>query len=285
MVSKQIDLTAKDNTNIKSRYTLCDTKPTKGIIILVHGFGEHIGNYREIAEELAEAGYASIVHDQRGHGDLSPYGELKKLQGVIPNYMTLLDDIDIVITKAKELAPDLPIILYGHSMGGNIALNYLLKSERTDITCVILESPWFGLCNGPGYFVVFLARILGSISRRFAIYNKLSPEDLTGDIRYMGQYDEDPLYHNRMSLRLFAGVIKGCAFALLNASKLRLPIFCAIGDKDKIVCNRTNKQLIKTIGDNAKIKEYDAHHAIRFDKTRSEFIGDITAYLDSTITV
>ena len=271
-------LNAKDGANIKAEFLKDETQPVKGVVIIVHGFGEHIGGYKELTEYLARAGFANIVFDQRGHGDLSPYGKLEKLQGIIPSYEALLDDIDVVIAKAKCLVPGVPVMMYGHSMGGNIILNYLLNRNQDDIKCVVLEAPWLGLYKEPGKHVDFIAKILGAISPNIATYNKLPPEDITGDVSKNHEYDDDIFYHNRISLRLFSGVKKGCTNALMNASKLTVPIYLASGKHDQIVCNKTIAGFADSTGKNLITKEYDAYHAIRKGNARDEFFNDMIMF-------
>src|SRR5687768_12588636 len=84
----------------------------KAIVCLVHGHGEHIGRYRHVGEALAKAGYMLLAFDLRGHG-LSG-GQ----RGHAPSYESLLDDIADFLSDAKRRYPDVPVFLYGHSMGG-----------------------------------------------------------------------------------------------------------------------------------------------------------------------
>ena len=280
MTILKINQTAKDGMVIRAKFTKDETQSVKGVVIIVHGFGEHIGGYRELASVLAKVGYANIVFDQRGHGNLRVYGKQEKFQGIIPCYQTLLDDIEIMREEAQRLAPDVPISLYGHSMGGNIILNYLLKYGQSEFSSVILESPWLGLYKELCPVLECVAKVLGAISPKIATYNKLDPEEITGDISKNDEYDKDPFYHNRISMRLFAGVKKGCTHALKNASKITIPIFMASGQHDKIVSNEAIAEYVKNSGGNVTAKEYDAYHAIRKGSTRDEFLNDMINYLD-----
>jgi alpha-beta hydrolase superfamily lysophospholipase len=280
-----LKITAKDGVDIQAEFVRDEAQPIKGVVVVVHGFGEHMGNYRVLASVFAKSGYASLLFDQRGHGDFSAYKNPEKLKGIIPSYQSFLDDIDIVIAEAKRLVPDVPLILYGHSMGGNIAFNYLLRHGQSDFSCAVFESPWFGLYHEFGSIVICLGRFLGWLSPKIAIYNKLDPDSITGDADVAGTYGEDQLYHNRMSFRMFIGVHDACAYALANASKLSIPIYLARGVNDKIVSNDAIAKVGETIGRNVTAKEYDSHHAIRNDLVREEFCSDVVEYLDARIYV
>ena len=285
----------KDGASLRTEFTSSESVPIKGVVIVVHGFGEHLGGYKEVTSKLSASGYATMIYDQRGHGELLSQGEptdqdrvkssekLKKLQGIIPSYQAFLDDIDIMILKAKELTPDVPIALYGHSMGGNIVLNYLLKQTPNDVRCIVLESPWLGLYKELSPIMDRLAKIIGSLSKNIAIINKLEPEVITGDASKNREYDDDPLYHNRISLRMYSGVKKGCAYALQNASKLAIPIFLANGKFDQVVSNNAIHEFAKAAGECLYTKEYDAYHAIRKGFKSEVFFQDVIEFLSNNI--
>jgi len=276
-------LTAGDGAEIQAEFTKDETQKIKGVVIVVHGFGEHIGSYRELTRVLAGAGYASIVFNQRGHGDFRHHKNPVKMQGIIPDYETLLDDIDNIKAEAKRLVPDVPVALYGHSMGGNIILNYLLRRKQDDYACAVLESPWLGLYKELNVFTDRVAKILGFLSSKIAIFNKLSPEQITGDESVNDEYDDDPLYHNRISLRLYAGVKNGCAYALKNASKVTIPVYLASAKQEMIVCNKSIAQFTGSTGSNVTAKEYEGYHAIRKSSAREEFFKDIVDYLSNNM--
>ncbi|NJN05349.1 MAG: alpha/beta hydrolase [Rhodobacteraceae bacterium] len=90
----------------------------KAIICLVHGLGEHSGRYENVGDSLNKAGYALFGFDLRGHGKTS--GK----RGHIPSLDVALQDIHQFVRFQKQNFPDTPIFLYGHSLGGMLALAY-----------------------------------------------------------------------------------------------------------------------------------------------------------------
>ena len=282
MQLNEIKIKSKDGIEIFAIIYNFNEESTKGIVILSHGFGEHSGSYKELVEYLEQAGYACVVFDQRGHGSFSGKSqeERKKLIGVISNYQDFLDDINIIVDEIKQKMPDKPVILYGHSMGGNIVANYLLTYNQNDISCAILESPWFGLYKEINPIVTFMAKIFGGISPNIAIINKLTFSDITGDELKAKEFENDPLYHNRISLRMFYGIKKACTYAVGNASKITIPTYLAYAKNERIVSNQAIQKFIDTCGRNVKIKEYESCHAIHNDIVRKEYYQDVIAYLD-----
>ena len=90
--------------------------PIRGQVLLVHGLGEHIGNYTELADQLNHWGFAVRAYDQYGHGDSS--GQ----RGDVPDEDRLMRDLATVIDDTRARMDDrLPLILLGHSMGGLVA--------------------------------------------------------------------------------------------------------------------------------------------------------------------
>ena len=255
----------------------------KGAVIIVHGFGEHSGSYSELIARLTQAGHTCVIYNQRGHGDQVFPGQTNRrdMRGVTPGYQSFLDDLGAVAATVKHQLPNTAITLYGHSMGGNIALNYLLKNGESEFSCALIESPWLGLYVEINPFVAGVASVLGKISPNIAIMNKLSYDDITGDNAKTDDFRNDPLYHNRISLRMFSGINDGCRYAIDNAPRLSIPTFFAYASNDKIVSNRAIRKFLAACGQNVAIKEYQSNHAIHNDVQREELYKDIIAFLNA----
>lgn len=95
----------------------------RGILLICHGLAEHARRYGRFANAMAMRGYHVYAHDHRGHGETiapdAPIGQFARHDGV---NMVIRDTI-AVRDLAASLHPDLPIIIFGHSMGGLISLN------------------------------------------------------------------------------------------------------------------------------------------------------------------
>ena len=88
----------------------------RGVVLLVHGLGEHAGRYEVVASQLNAWGFAVRGYDQYGHG------ESGGPRGGLPSDARLLDDLaDIIDTTRARMSPDMPLILLGHSLGGLVA--------------------------------------------------------------------------------------------------------------------------------------------------------------------
>ena len=287
MQTYKLNATSKDGYSVPAitTYSAEAAPKAKGIVIICHGFGEHSGSYRELMERLLAQNYAAVAFDQRGHGFLgeaSPRKRFKKF-GVVPSYESFMDDIEALVSAVKKMAPSIPLILYGHSMGGNIAANCLLRRGQADFACAVLESPWLGLYSDLKPFAATAAKALGSLSPKFAIVNKLKLSDITGDAAKAEAIGKDPLYHNRISFRLITDIRAGCAYALENARALMIPTYLAFAKDERIVGNPAIMAFRGACGDNVTLKEYDSRHAIHNDVNRDAFYKDAIAFLNNNV--
>jgi alpha-beta hydrolase superfamily lysophospholipase len=105
------------------------------LIVLVHGYGEHIGRYEHVAQALVERGSAVVGPDHVGHGHSG--GE----RALVEDFEGVVDDLRAVVQDARG---DLPVVMVGHSMGGLIATRYAQR-HREDLTGLVLSGPAVGL--------------------------------------------------------------------------------------------------------------------------------------------
>ncbi|MGE7545697.1 lysophospholipase [Sporosarcina newyorkensis] len=116
---------ARDGTKLYSSFHK-SAESGKARVHLIHGIAEHSGRYGEFINYLVEQGYVVVIHDQRGHGKTAggnklPYGDL----GDQVSFDHLIDDVFEVIQFYQHEYPDLPVVLFGHSMGSFVARRFI----------------------------------------------------------------------------------------------------------------------------------------------------------------
>lgn len=105
--------------------------PVRGVVQLTHGMGEHALRYGHLAATLAAAGFTVYAQDHRGHGATAGEGTLGAIG--TEGWTSLVDDIDLLVTRARQENPGVPLVLLGHSMGSFAVQQYLLDhSDRVD---------------------------------------------------------------------------------------------------------------------------------------------------------
>lgn len=142
-------------------YTWTAAKDAHAVIHINHGMSEHGARYDRFASALNEAGYHVIAHDHRGHGKTTApdahQGFFAKTDGV----QKVIADVDAINGHVRETFKGLPVILFGHSMGTIIGLNYCIQhSDKIDAAAL-----WNSGVDGGALLAVY--RFLLSIERMF----------------------------------------------------------------------------------------------------------------------
>ena len=240
-----------------------DGKP-KAIIALIHGHGEHVGRYENVAGALTSAGYALVGYDSRGHGkSTGPRGH-------IPSYDALMDDIAAFVSMLGEKYPGSPLFTYGHSMGGNQVINYALR-RHPKVAGVIATGPWLKLAFEPPAIKVALGRFMNNIVPSFTQSNGLDTRGLSHDAEVVRLYDNDPLGHDKVSARLFVSMYDSGLWALDHASELSLPLLLMHGGADPITSAEASRQFADKAGKNVTLRIWDGmYHEIHNEPEQSQ---------------
>lgn len=186
-----------DGTALFGRHWPVETP--KAVMALVHGFGEHCGRYDDMATCLNAQSIAVIAIDMRGHGKSG--GK----RGVVKSYDDFRDDLDTLLSKTKTLYPDMPLTLYGHSMGGGIVLDH--GSRDLDALPIIASAPLITLPDPiPGVVRAF-AKFMGKILPKGAMPQPIDGTKISNLPEEQKLYMEDPLNHGKLGFRTAEGII------------------------------------------------------------------------------
>jgi alpha-beta hydrolase superfamily lysophospholipase len=165
----------------------------RAAVCLIHGAGEHAGRYSRVTEYFAEHHISSLAMDLRGHGCSVGH------RGHIGPRATVLRDVDNLILSARKRCEGLPIVVYGHSIGGNIVLDYRLRGGMSAVpTAWIVSSPWLKLCRLPSLPIRCLVRVLSAVRPQTRLRGKIAPE-LRGNLRIVEGVARDHLLHDSIS--------------------------------------------------------------------------------------
>lgn len=164
------------------------------VLCIIHGLGELAARYDRINGYLAKANLASVSMDLRGHGlSGGPRGHCAPRKLV-------LQDVDALIEKTQSLYPGVPIILYGHSLGGNIALDYKTRGKHNDVpVAFIISAPWLILKNTPSPLMRSMVSVLSRIAPSMAIKSAID-EKILGNPHSVKPYHDNPLVHDKISM-------------------------------------------------------------------------------------
>lgn len=263
------------NTEFYGQYW--EAKNTNAVIVLVHGMGEHATRYTSsLIPKLTENNYSVVAFDQFGHGKTS--GK----RGHNPSYEAVLESVKKAIDKAVQLFPDKPIFLYGHSMGGNLVINYALRKKH-NLKGIIATSPFLELAFQPPAWKLFFGRILQKIAPSITLGNELDVNHISRNKEEIQKYIEDPLIHDKISPNFSLTFIDTGKWAIENANTLKTPLFLLHGTGDKITSHRASQEFANS-SKFASIKLYEnGHHELHNDLCKEELLQDVVNWLHTQL--
>src|SRR5687768_11148386 len=183
--------TASDGDNLAVQdWPLPDGVALRGVVVLVHGLGEHAGRYDHVARRLNSWGFAVRGYDQYGHG------ESDGVRGALPTATRLMDDLaDVIDSTRKRIESGVPVILLGHSMGGLVTARTVALGQ-VQVDALVLSSP--ALDPGLNTFQKFLLATLPRIAPNLTVGNGLDPDFVSRDPEVVAAYKADPRVHDRI---------------------------------------------------------------------------------------
>ena len=257
-----------DGINIFYR-TWKPSKKIEKIIIVAHGMAGHGEFFVLLADKLVNQGIMVIAPDYRNHG----HSEGKK--GDLKKFKYLLKDLYYFINFIKELYPNIPISLFGESMGGTVSINYAKKfpEEFSRLSSLILFAPGVKL-NLPKIFWFRIALLILPIiiirllfpSKRIIPAKGREESGIKNSIHQ--QYDKtDPFHLEKLSLRYIIQIFKYIRKSRKIAPKISIPTIIFQGTKDRGISCESVKKFYKRIASKDKeiIMVENGYHALITD--------------------
>lgn len=277
MQHRTAELIARDGVRIAYQSWQPDASPIAALCIH-HGLGEHGGRYGTYVQHVLARGYAVYAIDMRGHGRSG--GK----RGHTPSYETLLDDVGDLIAIARSEQGRRPIFLLGHSLGGNIALNFALR-RPAGLSAVLASAPWLMLPKPPAKPLAALARGVSKLAPSFTLGNQLDLTGISRDPAVIAGYKADPLVHDRISVKLFVEGAAAAAWALEHASEIAVPALLFHGSADRLTSPAGTRLFAERAG-SAKVthREYAGmYHEMHHDIGKDAVIEDVARWLTAKL--
>lgn len=221
---------------------LWDCESPDRVLCIIHGIGEHAGRYDRMCESLRRSNIATVSMDHRGHGkSIGPVGHAAPRGEV-------LKDVDAMLEYASKKYEGVPITLYGHSMGGNICLDYRNRGDLNDVPAsYIVSAPWVKLVRNVSKPLYLGMKFLAKVAPKAAMDNGCKSSDLGNKI-HVASYDTDPYVHSKVSFQTAAegydiGKALGEGTHPCNHRADNKPFLLMHGDSDKI-CSVEGSRMI-----------------------------------------
>ena len=225
-----------------------ECRDPKAIMCCIHGIGEYFGRYERMAGYMNKEGIGLIGMDLRGHGHTEG-----KLGHCTPR-KSVLSDIDAMLEYAMEKYRGVPVVLYGHSMGGNIGLDYRYRGRLNGVPDIyVISAPWIHLVNPVPKPLFQAVKLLSKVAPKLTIGNDID-EGILGNPESVGSYKDNPLVHNKISaLTAYEGFSIGNAIYDGKWEKKGIgfekPLLLMHGDSDMICDVDGSRRLAELEGD------------------------------------
>jgi alpha-beta hydrolase superfamily lysophospholipase len=267
------------------RWAADQDQSAAGVVVLVHGMGEHLRRYDHVADALASQGFVVYGHDHRGHGaSLAATDEPGQLG---PNgWSALVDDLNLVIARAKSDHPGLPVVMVAHSMG-SFATQQFLLDHGTDVDAVAL--------TGTAALDLLEPALDLSTDLDLSAFNaafqpaRTDFDWLSRDESVVDAYLTDPLcgfgIDATSAKEMFAGARRLADPAEVARMPHYLPLYVAVGSKDPVNAELALMWALvdryRAAGlDDVTVRVYDdGRHEILNEINRAEVIDDLLEWL------
>ncbi len=246
----------------------------RAVIAIVHGGFEHSGHYGFLVDSLVDKGFALAGLDLRGHG------KSKGKRGHIMDWNEIREDMGSYLSKLQKEFPGRPLFLFGHSVGGTIALDYALRRSPA-LAGVILSGA--GISTGNASRVLLaINKLISAIFPSFSVNANFDFSIVTRDPRVVKEYESDPLILSALSARFWAECLKTISWVRDHASDWELPLLVLHGSEDQNMPIEDIKEFFGdlTCEDKELIIYQGGFHQPHNDLQREQVFSDIEMGID-----
>jgi acylglycerol lipase len=261
-------LSALDGTELLTRsWAAADARAQ---VLIVHGLGEHSGRWEHVGGFLAQHALAAYAFDLRGHGG-SGGGRCD-----IGDFSEFLDDLEIVLQGLPE---GLPTVVYGHSMGGLIAVSYAI-SDRPQPDLYVLSAP--GLEADFPAWLRITAKVLGKVLPGMKLPNSIKGEQLSRDPAVGERYFADPLVITKTTARFGAKGLGQQEAVAGELGNIAVPTLVVHGAEDPLVPPRASAVLAGLPGVERKLFP-GLRHEIHNEPEQDDVLGFIVKWIEDQL--
>jgi alpha-beta hydrolase superfamily lysophospholipase len=236
------------------------------ILLIAHGYGEHIGRYEHVAARLQRAGAVVYGPDHVGHGHSD--GE----RVVIEDVDEVAADLRHVAERARHDYPGLPLVLLGHSLGGMIAARYA-QLHRQELAGLVLSAPAVG--GNPELEALLLMDPIPDIP--------IDPAILSRDAEVGRRYAEDPLVWHGPFKRPTVNAMAAAIGAVADGPTLDgLPVLWIHGEQDVLAPLAAARPVVERLGGD-RLEQHiypGAFHEIFNEFNQDEVLDDVVAFVE-----
>ncbi len=250
----------------------------KAVLLVIHGMGEHSGRYLNVVNYFVPRGYAVYALDHVGHGKSEGRREF------VERFTDFTDTLTTYFEFVAGWQDGRPIFLLGHSMGGTIALSYLLDHQQ-DFTGALISAPAVMVGQTVSPVTITLGKVLTRLAPRLGLIT-LDVNSLSRDPSVVEAYINDPLvFHGKTPARLGAELLFAMQRITADVGKLTLPLMVIQGAADTLIDPAGAQMLYEKASSADKtLKLYDGlYHEVFNEPERERVFEDMENWLAARI--
>jgi len=257
------------------RWQAADKSSKKPVLIFVHGVNEHSGRYQNPVSYFAPQGFAVYVFDHRGHG------RSDGLRSFVEDFDHYMKDLDEFVSHVMSEQKDRPVFMIGHSLGGQIVLNYISLFKH-GLAGAIVSSPNVKIAIKVPPLKKWLAMKLATFAPTIALANELDPKWICRDTEVVRNYKRDPLVSKKTTLKLITEMFKNQERILGLAKRIKVPLFVMHAGDDHITSPDASREFYELVpGKNKKLKIYEGfYHELFNEIGKEEVFKDMQAWIE-----
>jgi len=252
------------------------TQTARGVVIIVHGFNSHSGQYRWAAEQFTAAGLAVFALDLRGRGRSD--GE----RFYVEHFGDYVSDVASLVSLTRSREPTLPVFMLGHSAGGVIACLYAVE-HQAQLSGLICESFAFEV-PAPDFALAVLKGLSHLAPHAHVL--RLKNEDFSRDPEVVAEMNADPLIANEVQpTNTVAEMVRADERLKLEFPLVSLPLLILHGTEDRAAKPSGSRLFHRLAGSTDKtLTLYEGHfHDLLRDIGKESVMADILGWIDARI--
>jgi len=244
------------------------------LCLVVHGYAEHAGRYDGLTRALADDGVETFAVDLRGHGRSAG------TRADVRDFGDYVQDVLVLGEHARAQRPGLPVVVFGHSMGGTVALRLALEHGDA-LDALVLSAPFLRPSSPPPAWLLGLSSFLARAAPQLPVQS-LDVRTLSRDVAEVESYREDPLnYNGRIKARMGHALVTAGAPLLARANALGVPTLIVHGAADRLADPHASEELAARMPrEMVTLRLYPgAYHELLNDLDREAVLADIRDWL------
>lgn len=269
-------LTAPDGASLV--YDAYEPSSPVAAILFLTGWSDHAGRWAPAATRLRDAGYATFVLDQRGHGRSGGR------RGHLSRFSQLLGDLQ-AFRRAVRQRTSAPQVLLGHSFGGLVVLRYLETQPLEPITAAVISSPFLGLAFEPPGWKLAAGRLLADLWPTLALPTGVATDHVSRDPAVNETYAHDPLVHQRMTASAWREIQWAQRAVPADADRIEAPLLFLLAGEDHLTDAHLARGFAGALKTPVEVRWYpEMYHEVLNDPQRAGVLDDVLAFLAHRIT-